>query len=84
MNYETEIIDGNTKVVRNILKPNEIKVGSRWIRADGSNQIVTVEDVIKYDSRSLIVYSWVLENQEPEIGEKDLFSFQCRYCLILE
>jgi len=83
MNYETEIIDGHKAVIRRIFKPHEIEVGSRWCAADGSNHIVTVEDIITYGSRYEIVYSWEKEGQK-DINEKDQFDFQCHYCLLID
>jgi hypothetical protein len=82
MNYETEIIDGRRAVVRHFFKPHEIQVGSRWARADGSKGYVTVESFIP-DPWYEIVYSWEL-NGEKYTHKKDAFSFQCRYCLIVE
>ena len=85
MNYRTEILNGYTAVVGHIFNPHEIQVGSRWVPADGSNQIVTVEDLISYGGGDWIevVYSWELEGVR-DINEKDAFAFQCRYCLVCE
>jgi hypothetical protein len=84
MDYETEIINGHTAVVRYFFKPHEIQVGSRWIGVSGG--IVTVEGINQYGSTNSwyeVVYSWY-ENGEKKTHDKDQFSFQCRYCLILE
>ena len=86
MNYESEIIDGRRAVVRHFFKVHEIQVGSRWARADGSKGYVTVEGFQCYGSIDPwieVVYSWEL-NGEKFIHEKDVFAFQCRYCLIIE
>ena len=86
MNYETEIIDGRKAVVRHFFKPHEIKPGSRWARADGSKGYVTVEGINQYGSIDPwyeVVYSWE-ENGEKFTHEKDTFSFQCRYLLIID
>ena len=85
MNYETEIIDGRKAIVRHIFKPHEIQIGSRWARADGSKGFVTVEGFNTYGSTDPwieVVYSWEL-NGEKYTHQKDAFSFQCRYCLIV-
>ena len=86
MNYETEIINGHKAVVRHIFKPEEIKVGSKWIRADGSGGIVTVEGVNQYGSMepwTEVEFSWDFDG-EKVTHAKDAFSFQCRYLLIVE
>ena len=84
MNYETEIIDGRRAIVRHFFKAHEIQVGSRWIGSSGG--IVTVEGFNTYgdtDPWIEVVYSWEL-NGEKYTHQKDAFSFQCRYCLIVE
>ena len=84
MNYETEIIDGRKAIVRHIFKAHEIEVGSRWISAAGG--IVTVEGLNLYGSIDPwyeVVYSWERDG-EKFTHDKDAFSFQCRYCLIVE
>jgi hypothetical protein len=68
-------------VVRHFFKPYEIQIGSRWCVANGSNHIVTIEDIIHYGSTDPwyeVVYSW------EETWQKETFAFQCRYCLIIE
>lgn len=67
-----------------ILTPSEIKIGSKWKRADGASQTVIVEGINQYGSVDPfyeIVYSWV-ENGIKKQSEKDCFSFQCHYVLI--
>jgi len=84
MDYETEIIDGRKAIVRHFFKPHEIQVGSRWIGSSGG--IVTVEGFNTYgdtDPWIEVVYSWD-ENGVKRTNDKDVFSFQCRYCLIVE
>lgn len=87
MDYETKIIDGRKAIIRHIFKANEIQVGSRWARADGSKGFVTVEGLNTYGSTEEpwieVVYSWERDG-EKFTHDKDAFSFQCRYCLIIE
>ena len=90
MDYETEIIDGRKAVVRHFFKPHEIKVGSRWARADGSKGYVTVDKVKVYPASDHeenhwyeIYYSWEKQGQKAT-HHKESFAFQCRYCLIIE
>ena len=86
MDYETEIINGNKCVVRHIFKAHEIEIGSRWQSADGGKLIATIEGLNEYGSENPwieVVYSYVL-NGEKLTYEKDVFNFQCRYCLIVD
>ena len=88
MNYEIETIKGHKAVVRHWFKSEDLKVGSRWIGSSG--HIVTldkieVRDVPNSSSPWVTVhYSSVKENGEVVTHDKDLFSFQCRYCLMIE
>lgn len=84
MNYEIEVTKGHKHIVRHFFKAHEIQVDSRWIGVCG--HIVTVEGINSYGSESPwyeIVYSWE-ENGVKQTHDKDLFSFQCRYCLIVQ
>ena len=70
-----EVDRGGRRIVCGHIYPaSEIKVGSQWV-SSGSN-LVTVTKVdgneIYYDQRHGLPH------------HKDSFSFQCRYCLILE
>ena len=87
MDYETEIINGHKAIVRHIFNREELKVGSRWIGSSGG--IVTIDDIKIYPKMDSpkdwyeVYYSWD-EGEEKRIHHKDHFSFQCRYCLIVE
>jgi hypothetical protein len=84
MEYETKIENGHKFIVGHFFKAHEIQVGSRWIGASGC--IVTVEGIDSYGSTDPwyeVVYSWY-ENEEKKTHDKDVFAFQCRYCLIVE
>ena len=86
MNYETEIIDGRKAIVRHFFEAHEIQIGSRWARADGSKGYVTVEGFECYGSIDPwieVVYSWEKDGKKFT-HEKEVFAFQCRYCLIVE
>lgn len=84
--YETEIQNGYKIIIRHIFKGNEIKPGSRWM-GTGST-IVTVDEVKCYRLAGAsdwyeVHYSWESDG-EKFTNDKDAFSFQCRYCLIVE
>lgn len=84
MDYETKIKNGYKFIVGHFFKAYEIEVGSRWISSSGG--IVTVESINSYGIPNPwyeVVYSWE-ENGEKKTHDKDVFSFQCRYCLIVE
>jgi hypothetical protein len=83
MEYETKIENGHKFIVGHFFKAHQIQVGSRWIGASGC--IVTVEGIDSYGSTNPwyeVVYSWY-ENGEKKTHDKDVFAFQCRYCLIV-
>lgn len=77
-----ETVNGRNIVCGHIYKQDELKVGQRWAPADGANRVVEIRS-LDPDASGMI---WV---QYGEYGtdrtyEKDYFSFQCRYCLIVE
>ena len=77
MRVETHF--GNNIVCGHIYPFAEIKVGSRWQSSGG--RMVTV---VKVDNND-VYYEWKCPvTGAVESHDKDYFSFQCRYCLILE
>lgn len=66
------------KIITNEIFPiDHIKVGQKWISI-GSKEPV---EVISADKDSgLVVY----EQKDGSRNYKDFFSFQCRYCLVIE
>jgi len=65
---------GNNIVCEHIYPPEVLKVGSRWQDSSGSIvHLIGLKD------------GWVTYKglSQPE-NTKDSFSFQCRYCLIVE
>lgn len=64
---------GHNIVCGHIFPVGELTVGQKWMSSAGN--VVTI-----YDIRDDLVY-YVWENGSHR---KDSFSFQCRYCLILE
>lgn len=67
---------GNKIVCGHIYPVQEIEVGSTWIGSGGCKVTVTKVNVEEYE----IYYDQI--GGAPH--HKDAFSFQCRYCLILE
>lgn len=74
---ETEVINGRTLVVRHTFPLTELQVGSRWAPADGGDREVEITSING---------EWVEYRDEIDgvIREKDWFSFQVRYCLIVK
>lgn len=68
--------NGHKILVQTMVKATEIKKGSRWISSE--NYIVTVTEIDL--ERKELSYIDGLGNKI----DKDIFSFQCRYCLIVE
>ena len=62
-----------------ILSREFILPGQRWASADGSNREVTITSV-NFDK---VEYCWD-QNGSVVYHSKDSFSFQCRYCLVVD
>ena len=73
----TEIVNGRKLVCGHIYPLNELKVGTQWAPADGSDRVVEIRDI----DGEWITYG---EYGNDCTYEKDHFSFQCRYCLIVK
>jgi hypothetical protein len=70
---------GHKIVCGHIYPVNEIVLGSKWMGSSGG--IVTV---IKIENDQ-VTYTWREgEDQKKVRHDKDSFSFQCRYCLIVD
>lgn len=78
---ETEIINGHKAVVRHIFKKEELEVGSRWTAADGSKGIIVIRNIEPQGELWQVQYGY---HGSDTTYEKDHFSFQCRYCKIVE
>jgi hypothetical protein len=74
---ETETIFGRRVFVRHFFQPEEMAASSQWISAAGN--IVNIERI----ESERIYYSWK-EDGEMKTHNKDSFSFQCRYSLIID
>ena len=73
-----EIVHGRKPLCGVILPKHRIQHGQTWAPASGSNhtvRIIAVRD-------DWVCYSWQ-ENGRTQYHEKDVFSFQCRYCLVI-
>lgn len=66
---------GNKIVCGHIYPANEIKIGSRWV-SSGSNFVT----VTRVDEHGEVYY----DQRRGDPHHKNYFSFQCRYCLIIE
>lgn len=64
---------GYNIVCGHIFPVEELSVGQKWMSSSGN--VVTISDI----QDDLVYYAW-----ESGSHCKDSFSFQCRYCLILE
>jgi len=68
---------GRDIVCGHIYDASEIKPDQMWQGSSG--HVVTVNSV---NSHGVVSYSWT-ENGEQKCHQKDSFSFQCRYCLVV-
>jgi hypothetical protein len=58
---ETEIINGHKAIVRHIFPRKELKVGTRWVSADGANLVVTIDEIkiyLEYEDAEKELNSW--------------------------
>lgn len=70
-----------------IIKPSQLKIGSKWKRDDGTSQVVTIEGFKEYGSSDPwvdVIYSWVDSDGNKHSSERDHFGFQCRYVMVEE
>lgn len=74
-----EKIHGRYLVCSAILHEDFVLPGQVWAAADGSNREVKIESI----NGDQVYYTW-----EDDTGAKnhsrDLLSFQCRYCLVID
>lgn len=72
----TELVNGRRLLCGCILPVEKIHPGQQWAPASGGNYTVTVVEVVG---------EWVTyEGERQPRHAKDFFSFQCRYCLVLD
>ena len=76
-NMRIEKHHGNNIVCGHIYPASELKSGQRWQSSSG--HVVTIQSIVNLD---WVRYVWE-ENGATRHTEKDSFSFQCRYCLIV-
>lgn len=74
--------NGHKIVCGHIYPANEVKVGSQWMGSSGSK--VTVTKKRKAGELTWVSYEWKNSDGTVSTHEKDSFSFQCRYCLIVD
>lgn len=65
-------------VCGHIFPVNELESGQKWCDASGRFH-VTIDKI----EDNWVQYSWD-ENREKKTHQKDSFSFQCRYFLVVE
>lgn len=74
-----EQVHGRYLLCGNIIPKKEVRPGQTWAPADGSNRTVTVDNA----DDEWVDYSWT-EDGVTKTHMKLNFSFQCRYCLVLD
>lgn len=73
---EIKVVNGRKLLVRHMFKVHEIDVGSTWAAADETDSTVEVVGI----NGDWLTY----RHPDGKEFEKDWFSFQCRYCLVLD
>lgn len=77
-----ETINGRNLLCAGILPKTELAVGQKWAPADGTDSVVVIRELISYEDGDVnVIYG---NHANDSSYEKDSFSFQCRYCLIVE
>jgi hypothetical protein len=80
---------GKNIVCGHIFPGTEIEVGTKWQNSGGGQvEVIDVKKFVwKYKGNEQIsydvYYKWIEDGVE-KFHDKDSFSFQCRYCLIVE
>ena len=74
-----ETINDRHLLCDHILHRTHLKVGQKWAPASGGNYTVTIQRI----DDEWITYAWY-ETDGYKSHVKDWFSFQCRYCLVLD
>lgn len=74
-----ETVHGRHLLCGHALREDQIKPGQLWASADGGDKVVRVEGI----EGGWVDYSW-MDGGRIVAREKDCFSFQCRYCLVLD
>lgn len=77
--YRIETVRGRHLLCGGPIPERMIKNGQVWAAASGSGIEVKISAV----RDGWVGYTW-RENDKAQYHEKDSFSFQCRYCLVLD
>lgn len=75
-----ELHRGKYTLCGGILPPEKIEPGQVWQGSSGAT--VTVDKVEKRGELHWVTYHWFSDDEFRD-HDKDSFSFQCRYCLVL-
>lgn len=73
--------NGRYIVCGHIFKKAELEVGQQWAQADGANRVVSIRKIETLKDGDVLVHYGEYGNDRT--FEKDWFSFQCRYCLVV-
>jgi hypothetical protein len=77
-----ETVNGRKIVCGHIYPKDELAVGQTWAQADGGNRVVVIRELDERTNGAL----WVKygEHGNDRTLEKDWFTFQTRYCRVIE
>ena len=77
--YRIETVHGRHLLCGGLIPNNLVQVGQVWAPADGNDYEVRVKEI----GDEGVVYTWGF-NGTQTTHRKEIFSFQCRYCLVLD
>ena len=72
-----ETINGRKVVCSHIYPIDELNVGQEWAQADGTDRVVVITKI----ENGQVYY---VDNKSDTVYDKDWFSFQCRYCKVVQ
>lgn len=76
--FRVDRLHGKYILCGGIVPVSFLKRGQRWMSSSGNE--VEIDKIID----GWVTYTWKTSNSTTESHEKLSFSFQCRYCLILD
>lgn len=78
-----ENVNGRNLLCGGILPKDQLRVGQKWAQADGADRVVEIRAIEPYGDIGELDIIYGVHGNDTSYT-KDSFSFQCRYCLVVE
>ena len=72
-----ELLNGHSVICGHIYSEAELEVGQQWAQADGTNRVVVIRGI----EDGQVLYG---DYGCDTTYSKDCFSFQCRFCRVVD